>query len=79
MSIAEELVLLSRELGREDRQLAILGEGNTAADLGDGTFPVTASIYYRSSIATPVSSWRAPCETDWKGSAPPTAIRRKSS
>jgi rhamnose utilization protein RhaD (predicted bifunctional aldolase and dehydrogenase) len=43
MTTAEELVLLSRDLGREDRQLAILGEGNTAADLGDGTFLVKAS------------------------------------
>ena len=37
------LITLSRELGREDRQLAILGEGNTSADLGDGTFLVKAS------------------------------------
>jgi rhamnose utilization protein RhaD (predicted bifunctional aldolase and dehydrogenase) len=43
MNPAEELVQLSRELGREDRQLAILGEGNTAHDLGDGTFLVKAS------------------------------------
>lgn len=43
MSPAEELVQLSRELGREDRHLAILGEGNTACDLGDGTFLVKAS------------------------------------
>lgn len=34
---------LSHELGREDRQLAILGEGNVSADLGDGTFWVKAS------------------------------------
>lgn len=37
------LVALSRELGREDRQLAILGEGNTSADNGDGTFWIKAS------------------------------------
>lgn len=43
MTPAEELVQLSRELGREDRQLAILGEGNTSCDLGDGTFLVKAS------------------------------------
>lgn len=43
MSPAEELVHLSRELGREERQLAILGEGNTSTDLGDGTFLVKAS------------------------------------
>jgi rhamnose utilization protein RhaD (predicted bifunctional aldolase and dehydrogenase) len=38
-----ELIHLSHELGREDRQLAILGEGNTSADCGDGTFFVKAS------------------------------------
>jgi rhamnose utilization protein RhaD (predicted bifunctional aldolase and dehydrogenase) len=43
MSITQELVQLSRELGREDRHLAILGEGNTSADLGDGSFLVKAS------------------------------------
>lgn len=43
MTTAEELAQLSRELGREDRHLAILGEGNTAADLGDGSFLVKAS------------------------------------
>ncbi len=37
------LVQLSRELGRADRHLAILGEGNVSADLGDGTFYVKAS------------------------------------
>lgn len=39
----QSLVALSRELGREDRQLAILGEGNTSADNGDGTFWIKAS------------------------------------
>jgi rhamnose utilization protein RhaD (predicted bifunctional aldolase and dehydrogenase) len=39
----ERLIHLSREMGREDRRLAILGEGNTSADLGDGTFLVKAS------------------------------------
>jgi rhamnose utilization protein RhaD (predicted bifunctional aldolase and dehydrogenase) len=34
---------LSHELGHEDRHLAILGEGNVSADLGDGTFYVKAS------------------------------------
>jgi rhamnose utilization protein RhaD (predicted bifunctional aldolase and dehydrogenase) len=42
-AILGELVDLSRELGREERQLAILGEGNTSADCGDGTFWVKAS------------------------------------
>ncbi|MBI1374601.1 MAG: aldolase [Phycisphaera sp.] len=39
----QQLVDVSRELGREDRHLTILGEGNTSADLGDGTFYVKAS------------------------------------
>lgn len=34
---------MSRQIGREDRRLAILGEGNTSADLGDGTFLVKSS------------------------------------
>ena len=42
-SILPELVELSRELAREDRELAILGEGNTSADCGDGSFWVKAS------------------------------------
>lgn len=37
------LVRLSLALGREDRELAILGEGNTSADAGGGTFWVKAS------------------------------------
>ena len=37
------LIALSRELGRPERELAILGEGNTSADAGDGTFWVKAS------------------------------------
>lgn len=41
--IQNELIRMSRELGREDRRLAILGEGNTSADIGDGTFWVKAS------------------------------------
>ena len=41
--ILKRLIELSHELGREDRQLAILGEGNVSADLGDGTFYVKAS------------------------------------
>ncbi|HEY8902639.1 MAG TPA: class II aldolase/adducin family protein [Chthoniobacterales bacterium] len=39
----DRLIRLSHELGREDRALAILGEGNTSADLGDDTFLVKAS------------------------------------
>ena len=42
-TILTDLIKLSHELGREDRNLAILGEGNTSADCGDGTFWVKAS------------------------------------
>jgi rhamnose utilization protein RhaD (predicted bifunctional aldolase and dehydrogenase) len=38
-----DLIALSRDLGREDRGLAILGEGNTSAGNGDGTFWIKAS------------------------------------
>jgi rhamnose utilization protein RhaD (predicted bifunctional aldolase and dehydrogenase) len=38
-----ELIALSRDLGREDRKLAILGEGNTSAKVSDDTFLVKAS------------------------------------
>ena len=41
--ILKRLIWLSHELGREDRRLAILGEGNVSADLGDGTFHIKAS------------------------------------
>jgi len=41
--ILSDLLTLSHELGREDRGLAILGEGNTSARLGDETFCVKAS------------------------------------
>jgi rhamnose utilization protein RhaD (predicted bifunctional aldolase and dehydrogenase) len=41
--IQEKLIRLSHEIGREERRLAILGEGNTSAALGDGTFLVKAS------------------------------------
>jgi rhamnose utilization protein RhaD (predicted bifunctional aldolase and dehydrogenase) len=39
----DELVWLSHEVGKEERQLVILGEGNTSADNDDGTFWVKAS------------------------------------
>jgi len=38
-----ELIRLSRDLGREDRRLAILGEGNTSARVSSDTFLVKAS------------------------------------
>ncbi len=42
-TILEELLTLSHEIGREERGLAMLGEGNTSARLGDETFLVKAS------------------------------------
>lgn len=41
--LIEKLIWLSHEIGRDDRHLAILGEGNTSADAGDGTFWIKAS------------------------------------
>jgi len=41
--IQNQLLWLSHELGREDRRLAILGEGNTSARVGPGTFLVKSS------------------------------------
>jgi len=41
--VVKNLLELSHAVGREDRQLAILGEGNTSADCGDGTFLVKES------------------------------------
>ena len=38
-----ELLELGRELGREDRTLAILGEGNISAKLNDAQFAIKAS------------------------------------
>jgi rhamnose utilization protein RhaD (predicted bifunctional aldolase and dehydrogenase) len=43
LEIRERLTQLAHEIGREDRRLAILAEGNVSADLGDGTFLVKAS------------------------------------
>jgi rhamnose utilization protein RhaD (predicted bifunctional aldolase and dehydrogenase) len=39
----QRLVTLSRDLGKEERGLAILGEGNTSADAADGSFWVKGS------------------------------------
>ncbi len=39
----DQLIWLSHEVGREERQLAILGEGNTSTLGDDGTFWVKAS------------------------------------
>jgi rhamnose utilization protein RhaD (predicted bifunctional aldolase and dehydrogenase) len=49
MAIIDEIISLSRELGREDRKLAILGEGNTSCRIDDKGFLVKAS---GSSLAT---------------------------
>jgi rhamnose utilization protein RhaD (predicted bifunctional aldolase and dehydrogenase) len=42
-SILAALIALSRDIGRPERELAILGEGNTSAAAGEGTFWVKAS------------------------------------
>ena len=41
--ILDQLIWLSHEVAREERQLVILGEGNTGASCEDGTFWVKAS------------------------------------
>ena len=41
--LLDELIKLSLEVGREDRHLAMLGEGNTSAAGDDGTFWIKAS------------------------------------
>jgi rhamnose utilization protein RhaD (predicted bifunctional aldolase and dehydrogenase) len=41
--LLKQLVTLSNDLGKEDRHLAILGEGNTSADNGDGNFWIKGS------------------------------------
>lgn len=43
MSVLSDLVWLARELGREERGLALLGEGNLSGACGDGSFWVKAS------------------------------------
>jgi rhamnose utilization protein RhaD (predicted bifunctional aldolase and dehydrogenase) len=42
-AIIKDLLTLSHEIGREDRGLAMLGEGNTSARLSEETFLVKAS------------------------------------
>lgn len=42
-STIQELLSLSHEIGREERGLAMLGEGNTSVRLSDDTFGVKAS------------------------------------
>ena len=55
------LLALSHELGREDRALAILGEGNTSVRLSDRTFVVKAS---GSNLATLDAGGTAECRFD---------------
>lgn len=43
MSVLEDLLHLSHEIGREDRGLTLFGEGNTSARLPDGHYLVKAS------------------------------------
>lgn len=48
-----DLLTLSHELGREDRSLAILGEGNTSTRSGEGCFLVKASGSNLATLAAP--------------------------
>jgi rhamnose utilization protein RhaD (predicted bifunctional aldolase and dehydrogenase) len=41
--LLQDLLTLSHEIGREERGLAILGEGNTSVRLSNDTFAVKAS------------------------------------
>ncbi|MEO7600178.1 MAG: class II aldolase/adducin family protein [Opitutus sp.] len=50
-STLSALLSLSHELGREERRLAILGEGNTSARVSEGTFLVKASGSNLSTLA----------------------------
>jgi len=55
-----ELIKLSHEIGREDRQMAILGEGNTSIKLDADRFAVKAS---GSCLATLTEAEVTVCET----------------
>jgi rhamnose utilization protein RhaD (predicted bifunctional aldolase and dehydrogenase) len=57
----QALLTLSHDLGREDRKLAILGEGNTSARSGEGTFLVKAS---GSQLGTLAAANLTECRTD---------------
>jgi len=59
--ITNQLIELAHELGRESRQLAILGEGNVSARLSDNEFQVKAS---GSSLSTLKESNLATCRFD---------------
>jgi rhamnose utilization protein RhaD (predicted bifunctional aldolase and dehydrogenase) len=47
----DSILRLSHELGREERRLAILGEGNTSARVSDSTFVVKASGSHLGSLS----------------------------
>src|SRR5690606_6575201 len=51
-SALERLLSLSHELGREERALATLGEGNTSARTGEDSFLVKASGSNLATLAT---------------------------
>lgn len=56
----DQLLALAHELGREERALAILGEGNVSARIADGTFLVKASGSNLATLAPPgVTACRA--------------------
>ncbi|RQV99257.1 class II aldolase, partial [bacterium] len=48
--VLEQVIWLSHEIGKEKRQMVILGEGNVSGNIGDGTFWVKASGYNLTSI-----------------------------
>jgi rhamnose utilization protein RhaD (predicted bifunctional aldolase and dehydrogenase) len=60
-ALRRTLLDLSRDLGREDRGLAILGEGNTSARLSADTFAVKAS---GSNLATLADAGLTTCRFD---------------
>ncbi len=59
--LVHRMLGLSHQLGREERKLAILGEGNTSARLSAGTFVVKAS---GSNLATLTEAGTAVCRFD---------------
>jgi rhamnose utilization protein RhaD (predicted bifunctional aldolase and dehydrogenase) len=59
--IQQSLIALAHELGREDRHLAILGEGNVSAKNGKDTFLVKAS---GSMLATLAADDLTECRSD---------------
>jgi len=59
--VLDRLLELSHQLGREERKLAILGEGNTSARAGEGTLLVKAS---GSNLATLTAAGVTECRMD---------------